>query len=152
MAQFFHIHLENPQGRLIRQAASIIQDGGVVVYPTDTTYALGCHIGDKAALERICRIRAIDRRHNFTLICRDLSESGTYATFSTPVFRMLKANTPGPYTFILRATREVPRRLMHPKKKTVGLRVPDHPLLLDMLEELGEPMITTTRSASFAPT
>ena len=144
MSQYFKIHPENPQGRLLTHAAEIVRAGGVIVYPTDSAYALGCRIGDKDALARICRIRQIDQRHNFTLACRDLSESATYARFSTPVYRILKANTPGAYTFILRATREVPRRLMHPKKKTIGLRVPDHIIAQALLEELGEPMMTTT--------
>ncbi len=144
MSQYFRIHPETPQLRLLRQAVSILQQGGIIVYPTDSTYAFGCGIGDKSALERICRIRRIDQRHNFTLCCRDLSESGTYAVFSTPVYRLLKANTPGAYTFILRASREVPRRLMHPKRKTIGLRVPDHPVTQALLEELGAPLMTTS--------
>lgn len=144
MSQYFRIHPETPQLRLLRQAVSILEQGGIIVYPTDSTYAFGCVIGDKAALERICRIRHIDQRHNFTLCCRDLSESGTYAVFSTPVYRLLKANTPGAYTFILRASREVPRRLMHPKRKTIGLRVPDHPVTQALLTELGAPLMTTS--------
>lgn len=144
MSQYFRIHPETPQLRLLRQAVSILEQGGIIVYPTDSTYAFGCVIGDKSALERICRIRRIDQRHNFTLCCRDLSESGTYAVFSTPVYRLLKANTPGAYTFILRASREVPRRLMHPKRKTIGLRVPDHPVTQALLEELGAPLMTTS--------
>ena len=144
MSQYFRIHPETPQLRLLRQTVAILKDGGVIVYPTDSTYAFGCAIGDKAALEKICRIRHIDQRHNFTLCCRDLSESGTYATFSTPVYRLLKANTPGAYTFILRASREVPRRLQHPKRKTIGLRVPDHPVTQALLQELGAPLMTTS--------
>ena len=144
MSQFFKIHPESPQGRLIHQTAEIIRRGGVIAYPTDSGYALGCHLGDKSALERICQIRKLDSHHNFTLICRDLSEVSTYARFDTPVYRLLKANTPGAYTFILRATKEVPRRLMHPKKKTIGLRIPDHPIALSILAELDEPMMTTT--------
>ena len=144
MAQYFQIHPENPQGRLIRQAADMVRDGAVIVYPTDSGYALGCHLEDKAALARICRIRQLDEKHHFTLICRDLSEVSTYASFDTPVYRVLKANTPGAYTFLLRASREVPRRLMHPKKRTIGLRIPDHPVVQALLEELNEPMMTTT--------
>jgi len=138
------IHPDTPQLRLIRQAVDIIRDGGVIVYPTETSYALGCHLGDKAALERICLIRRLDERHHFTLLCRDLSEISTYAGFDTPVYRLLKAHTPGPYTFILRATKEVPRRLMHPKRKTIGLRIPDHRVAQALLDELDEPMMTTT--------
>jgi len=144
MSQYFEIHEKNPQGRLISQAVEIIQRGGVIVYPTDTAYALGCHVGDKKALERICRIRKLDLRHHFTLICRDLSEIGRYATFDTPVYRFIKANTPGPFTFLLKAQKIVPRRLMHPKKKTIGLRIPDHKITRMLLEELNEPLMTTT--------
>lgn len=144
MAQYFQVHPDNPQGRLIRQAATIVRAGGVIVYPTDTTYAFGARIGDKGAVDRICRIRQIYDRHHFTIACRDLSELGTYAFVGTPAFRLLKAHTPGPYTFILEARPEVPRRLMHPKKKTIGLRVPDHTIAQALLAELGEPMLTTT--------
>jgi tRNA threonylcarbamoyl adenosine modification protein (Sua5/YciO/YrdC/YwlC family) len=144
MSQFFRVHPENPQVRLIAQAVVIIRNGGVIAYPTDSTYALGCHLGDKTALERIRQIRNLDEKHNLTLICRDLSEVSIYARFDTPVFRLLKAHTPGPYTFILRATKEVPRRLMHPKKKTIGLRIPDHKITQALLTGLNEPMITTT--------
>jgi tRNA threonylcarbamoyl adenosine modification protein (Sua5/YciO/YrdC/YwlC family) len=144
MSQYFHIHPENPQKRLISQSVEIIKDGEVVVYPTDSAYALGCHIGEKKAMEQIQLIRKLDKNHNFTLMCRDLSELATYARVSNQVFRMLKANTPGPYTFILEATSEVPRRLMHPKRKTIGLRVPANPIALAMLEELGEPMMSVT--------
>jgi tRNA threonylcarbamoyl adenosine modification protein (Sua5/YciO/YrdC/YwlC family) len=144
LAPCFKIHPVNPQGRLIRRAVEIVRDGGVIVYPTDTTYAIGCRIGEKTPVERVRKIRHKDERHNFAIMCRDLSESGVYASYSTPVFRLLKANTPGPYTFVLRATREVPRRLMHPKRKTIGLRVPDHRILQALLEELGEPMLTST--------
>ena len=144
MSQFFTIHPENPQARLIRQAVDIIRDGGVVVYPTDSAYALGCHIGDKSALDRIRRIRRLEARHNFTLVCRDLSEIATYARVDNRAYRMLKSSTPGPYTFILRATSEVPRRLMHAKRKTVGLRVPDNPIALALLEDLDEPLMSVT--------
>ena len=144
MSQFLTIHPENPQARLIRQAVDIIRAGGVVVYPTDSAYALGCHIGDKSALDRIRRIRRLDARHNFTLVCRDLSEIATYARVDNRVYRMLKSSTPGPYTFILRATSEVPRRLMHAKRKTVGLRVPDNAIALALLEDLDEPLMSVT--------
>ena len=144
MSQFFTIHPENPQARLIRQAVDIIRAGGVVVYPTDSAYALGCHIGDKSALDRIRRIRRLEARHHFTLVCRDLSEIATYARVDNHIYRMLKSSTPGPYTFILRATSEVPRRLMHAKRKTVGLRVPDNPIALALLEDLDEPLMSVT--------
>jgi tRNA threonylcarbamoyl adenosine modification protein (Sua5/YciO/YrdC/YwlC family) len=144
MSQFFQIHPETPQARLVRQAADIIRAGGVVVYPTDSAYALGCHIGDKNALDRIRRIRKLDDRHNFTLVCRDLSEIASYAKVDNTVYRLLKHATPGPYTFILKATSEVPRRLMHAKRKTVGLRVPDNPIAQALLADLGEPMMSVT--------
>ena len=144
MSQFFQIHPETPQPRLVRQAADIIRAGGVVVYPTDSAYALGCHIGDKSALDRIRRIRKLDARHNFTLVCRDLSEIATYARVDNAVYRMLKHATPGPYTFILRATSEGPRRLMHAKRKTVGLRVPDNRIAAALLEDLGEPLMSVS--------
>ena len=144
MSQFFQIHPDNPQARLVRQAVDIIRQGGVVVYPTDSAYALGCHIGDKNALDRIRRIRKLDDRHNFTLVCRDLSEIASYAKVDNTVYRLLKHATPGPYTFILKATSEVPRRLMHTKRKTVGLRVPDNPITQALLADLGEPMMSVT--------
>lgn len=144
MSQFFQIHPDNPQARLVRQAADIVRAGGVIVYPTDSAYALGCHIGDKAALDRIRRIRKLDDRHNFTLVCRDLSEIATYARVDNTVYRLLKHHTPGPYTFILRATTEVPRRLLHPKRKTVGLRVPEHAITQALLADLGEPLMSVT--------
>ncbi len=144
MSQFFQIHPETPQIRLIRQAVEIIQRGGLVVYPTDSAYALGCHLGDKMALDRIRMIRQLGKDHNFTLMCRDLSELATYAKVDNQVFRAIKAHTPGPYTFILPATSEVPRRLMHPKKKTIGMRVPDNPIALALMEELGEPLMSST--------
>lgn len=144
MAQFFQIHPENPQHRLIVQAADIIRRGGLVVYPTDSAYALGCHIGDKDALERIRALRQLDKNHNFTLMCRDLSELATYARVNNQAYRLIKNHTPGAYTFILEATAEVPRRLMHPKRKTIGLRVPDNPIALALLEELGEPLMTSS--------
>ncbi len=144
MSQFFQIHPDNPQARLIRQAADIIRGGGVVVYPTDSAYALGCQIGDKSALDRIRRIRKLDDRHNFTLVCRDLSEIATYAKVDNRAYRLLRHCTPGPYTFILRATSEVPKRLMHPKRKTVGLRVPDNHIAAALLDDLGEPLMSVT--------
>ncbi|MCX4193801.1 L-threonylcarbamoyladenylate synthase [Methylophaga sp. OBS1] len=144
MSQYFQIHPENPQLRLIKQACKIIRDGGLVVYPTDSGYALGCYIGDKNAMERIRRLRELDADHNFTLVCRDLSELSTYARFNNAVFRLLKAYTPGPYTFILPATKEVPRRLQHAKKKSIGLRIPTHPIALALLEELDEPLMSST--------
>lgn len=144
MSQFFQIHPDNPQARLISQAADIIRAGGVVVYPTDSAYALGCHIGDKNALDRIRRIRNLDSRHNFTLVCRDLSEIATYARVDNTAYRLLKHSTPGPYTFILKATSEVPKRLMHAKRKTVGLRVPENPIAQALLANLGEPLMSVT--------
>ncbi|MBD1581666.1 L-threonylcarbamoyladenylate synthase [Pseudoalteromonas sp. S16_S37] len=142
MSQFFHIHPENPQARLIKQAVEIIQQGGVVVYPTDSGYAIGCAIGNKQAKERIERIRGIEKHHNFTLICRDLSELATYARVDNQMFRLIKNNTPGPYTFIFKGTKEVPKRLLNDKKKTIGMRVTDHPIASAILAELGEPMMS----------
>jgi len=144
MSQFFTIHPVNPQVRLITQAVAIMRKGGVMIYPTDSCYAIGCRIGDKAAMERIARIRQIDKEHNFTLVCRDLSEIATYARVDNVAFRLIKALTPGAYTFILHATHEVPRRLQHPKRKTIGLRVPDHPIVHELLEQLGEPIMSST--------
>ncbi len=144
MSQFFHIHPDNPQARLINQAVAIIRGGGVVVYPTESGYALGCHMGDKQALERICRIRQIDVTHNFTLVCRDLSELSLYARVDNSAFRLLRNNTPGAYTFILKATKEVPRRLMNEKRKTIGIRVPTNVIAQALLEAMGEPLISTT--------
>lgn len=144
MAQYFTVHPEKPEPRLIRRAVDVLRSGGVIAYPTDSGYALGCRIGDKAPLLRICQIRQLNERHNFTLICRDLSELATYAFVSNRVYRILRANTPGAYTFVLPATRQAPRRLMHPKRKTIGLRVPDHPIANALLAELDEPMLTTS--------
>ena len=144
MSQFFRIHPDNPQARLINQAADILRDGGVIVYPTDSAYALGCHLGDKHALIRIRRIRRLEDDHNFSLVCRDLSDLGTYAKVSNAAYRLLKAATPGPYTFILQATREVPRRLVHPKRKTIGVRVPDNNICRALLDDLGEPIMSST--------
>ena len=144
MSQYFSVHPTHPQQRLLAQAGDIVARGGLVAYPTDATYSLGCHIGDKAALDRVRQIRRLDKHHDLTLICRDLSELGTYARVDNAAYRILKRLTPGPFTFLLPATREVPRRLVHPKKKTVGLRVPDSPIALGLLQALGEPMMTTT--------
>ncbi|OBX34455.1 threonylcarbamoyl-AMP synthase [Halomonas elongata] len=144
MSQFFQIHPENPQKRLIDQAVRIIRDGGVIAYPTDSGYALGCHLGDKKAIERIKWLRSLDDKHNFTLVCSDLSEIGTYAKVDNAVFRLLKAHTPGAYTFILQATSEVPRLLLHPKRRSIGVRVPDHPIPRALLAELGEPLMSVT--------
>lgn len=144
MSQYFEIHPINPQPRLIKQAVEIIHGGGVVAYPTDSSYALGCHIGDKNALARLRRIRQIDDKHNLTLVCRDLSEIATYAKIENSDYRLLKSLTPGPYTFILKATHEVPRRLMHPKRRTIGIRVVDHPIVQALLEELGQPLMSCT--------
>ncbi|MCZ6504099.1 MAG: L-threonylcarbamoyladenylate synthase [Gammaproteobacteria bacterium] len=144
MSQFFRVHPENPQLRLINQAAEIVKAGGVIAYATDSAYALGCHIGDKGALQRIRQIRRLDQHHNFTLVCRDLSELGIYARVSNSAYRLIKAATPGPYTFILPATREVPRRLVHAKRKTIGLRVPDNPICEALLSAMGEPLMSST--------
>lgn len=138
------IHHEDPQPRLIRHAADIIRAGGLAAFPTDSAYALGGHLGDAALLDRIRRIRGVDERHHFTLMCRDLSEIATYAKVDNAQYRLLKATTPGSYTFILEGTKELPRRVLHPKRKTIGLRVPDHPLVLALLEELDEPLLTST--------
>ncbi len=144
MSQYFTLHPETPQPRLIKQAVAILRDGGVIAFPTDSSYALGCHLGDKTAQDRIRAIREVDDKHHFTLMCRDLSEIARYAQVDNRQFRLLKANTPGSYTFILEATREVPRRLQHPKRNTIGLRVPEHLVTLALLEELGEPIISMT--------
>lgn len=144
MSQYFEIHPDNPQQRLIQQAVTILRNGGVIAYPTDSAYALGCCVGEKKAVERIKRIRELDDKHNFTLMCADLSDLSTYAKVDNTVFRMLKNTTPGPYTFILNATSEVPRLLMHPKRRTIGLRVPDHILTRALLDELGTAMMSVT--------
>ncbi len=144
MSQYFEIHPDNPQKRLIRRAVDILRDGAVIAYPTDSSYALGCMIGDKNAMETIRRIRRLDDKHNFTLMCRDLSEIATYAKVDNSAFRLLKAHTPGPYTFIFKATHEVPRRLQHAKRRSIGIRVPNHPIAQALLEELGEPMMSST--------
>lgn len=144
MSQYFAVHPENPQPRLIKRAAEIVRGGGMIVYPTDSCYALGCHIGDKAAMERIRAIRGVGERHHLTLVCRDLSELATYARVDNRQFRLLKAATPGSYVFILEATRELPKRLQHPKRRTIGLRIPDHPVVDALLAELGEPLLSST--------
>lgn len=144
VSQFFQIHPQNPQARLIKQAVEIVRGGGVIVYPTDSSYALGCQIGDKAAIDRVRRIRQLDDKHNFTLLCRDLSQLGLFAKVDTGAFRVLKAHTPGPYTFILSATREVPRLLLHAKRRTIGLRVPAQPIAQALLEQLGEPLMSVS--------
>jgi len=142
--QYHEIHPVNPQPRLISQAVAAVRHGGIIAYPTDSSYALGCCIGDKAAMEQICRIRNLDKDHNFTLMCRDLSDISTYARIDNSDFRLIKSLTPGPYTFIFNATREVPRRLQNPRRKTIGIRVPDHPITLALLEALGEPLMSVT--------
>ncbi|QCR08650.1 L-threonylcarbamoyladenylate synthase [Brenneria rubrifaciens] len=143
MSQFFYIHPQNPQPRLIAQSVDFLHKSGVIVYPTDSGYALGCMLGDKSAMERICRIRSLDSNHNFTLMCRDLSELSTYAYVDNAAFRLIKNNTPGNYTFILKATKVVPRRLMNEKRKTIGLRVPSNPIALSLLAVLNEPLMST---------
>ncbi|MES2161124.1 MAG: L-threonylcarbamoyladenylate synthase [Pseudomonadota bacterium] len=144
MSQFFQVHPVNPQPRLIKQAAQIVHDGGIVAVPTDSCYALVCHLDDKAAVERLRRIRGIDEKHHLTLLCRDLSEIGVYARVDNRQFRLLKAATPGPFTFILEATKCVPRRLSHPSRKTIGLRVPEDAIVHALLEELQQPLLGTT--------
>lgn len=144
MSQFFQIHPDNPQKRLIDQAVEIIRAGGVITYPTDSGYALGCHLGDKKAVEKIKWLRSLDDKHNFTLVCSDLSEIGTYAKVDNIVFRLLKAHTPGPYTFILEASSEVPKLLLHPKRRSIGVRVPDHRITRALLKDLGEPLMSVT--------
>lgn len=144
MTQRFYLHPDNPQPRLIRQAAQLLRDGAVIAYPTDSSYALGCRVGDADALKLLRQLRGVDDRHHLTLVCADLSELGKYARVDNLAFRMLKQGTPGPYTFILEGTREVPKRLLHPKRATLGLRVPDHPVVLALLTELGEPILSST--------
>jgi len=144
MSQILELHPKNPQVRLVRRAVDAMRSGEVIVYPTDSCYALGCALGEKAAMERIAQIRQTDKHHHFTLVCRDLSEIARYARVENWQYRLLKAATPGPYTFLLEATREVPRRLLNPKRRTIGIRVPDHPVPLLLLEELGEPLMSST--------
>lgn len=144
MSQFFYVHPDNPQQRLLNQAVELIKNGAVVVYPTDSGYAIGCQMEDKRALDKLCLVRQIDKNHNFTLMCRDMSELSIYAKVDNTAFRQIKNNTPGPYTFVLKATREVPKRLQNPKRKTIGLRVPDNKIALMLLETLGEPLMSTS--------
>ncbi len=144
MSQFFEIHPENPQHRLINEAVAILERGGVIVYPTDSCYALGCHLGDKRAMERIRRIRRVGKDHHFTLVCKDLSEIANYARLDNDAFRLVRGLTPGPYTFILKATKDVPKRLQHPKRKTIGIRIPDNVIAQSLLEALGQPIMSST--------
>jgi tRNA threonylcarbamoyl adenosine modification protein (Sua5/YciO/YrdC/YwlC family) len=144
MSQFFQVHPDNPQTRLIRQAAEIVRGGGVIIYPTDSSYAIGCQIGDKSAMDRIRQIRRLGDDHNFTLVGRSLSELSAYTKLDNPSHRLVKNLTPGPYTFILAATKQVPKRLMHPKRKTIGIRIPDNRVALALLEELNEPLLSST--------
>lgn len=144
MSQYFNIHLDNPQHRLIQQAVQILRQGGVIVYPTDSCYALGCHIGDKDAAIKLLKVRGLDEGHDLTLVCRDLSELGKYAQVNNTQFRLLKAHTPGAYTFILKGTREVPKRLLHKRHDSIGLRVPEHSIVQALLAELGEPILSST--------
>ncbi|MCH8307950.1 MAG: threonylcarbamoyl-AMP synthase [Gammaproteobacteria bacterium] len=144
MARIIDIHPSDPQPRRIAEVVATIRGGGLVAYPTDSSYAFGCHIGDKRAMDRIRRIRRTDKKHNFTLVCSDLSEISLYARFDNWAYRLMKSMTPGPYTFILQATREVPKRLQNPRRRTIGLRVPDHPIVHAMLDALGEPIMSST--------
>jgi tRNA threonylcarbamoyl adenosine modification protein (Sua5/YciO/YrdC/YwlC family) len=144
MAQLIEIHPESPQLRLIHRAVDIIRKGGVIVYPTETSYAIACHLGDKQALDKIRRIRQLDDKHNFTLVCKDLAQVSTFTKISNDAYRLIKALSPGAFTFVMEATREVPRRLQHPKKKTVGIRIPDHPVAQLLVQELGEPLFSST--------
>ncbi len=144
MSQFFYVHPENPQLRLIKQAVEILKQGGVVIYPTDSGYALGCTMDNKRGLDKICHIRDISKKHNFTLVCRDLSEIATYARVDNQAYRALKSNTPGAYTFIFKSTKDLPKRLMNPSKRTIGIRIPDNVIALALLEELGEPLMSTS--------
>jgi tRNA threonylcarbamoyl adenosine modification protein (Sua5/YciO/YrdC/YwlC family) len=144
VTQHWHLHPENPQSRLLKQAVERLKAGELLVMATDASYVLVCHIGDKAALDRLRRVRDLDDHHHLTLLCRDLSEIGTYAKVDNSVFRLLKAHTPGAYTFILSGTKEVPKRLLHPKKQTIGIRIPDHPVAQGLLELMGEPLLSTT--------
>jgi len=146
MAQFLEIHHENPQQRLIQRAVAVIQQGGVIAYPTDSSYALACHVGDKQAMDNIRRIRQLDDKHDFTLVCKDLTQVSMFTKIGNDAFRLIKALTPGPFTFILDATKEVPRRLQHPKKKTIGIRIPDHPVAQMLVKELDEALFSTTLS------
>lgn len=144
MSQFFHIHPDNPQGRLINQAVNIVKNGGVIVYPTDSGYAIGCGLGDKKAMDRIINIRKVDKNHNFTLVCKDLSEIANFARVDNSAFRIIRHLTPGPFTFIFKGTKEVPKRVLNDKRKTIGIRVPNNKIALALLEELGEPLMSST--------
>lgn len=144
MARYFDVHPENPQPRAVKQIADLIRSGGLVAYPTDSGYALGCQLGNAAGLDRIRQLRQLDEKHHFTLVCRDFSQLGQFVVMSNSVFRAVNSTTPGPFTFILPATREVPKRMLHPKKKTVGVRIPDTPLVRALLDELGEPLLSST--------
>lgn len=144
MAQYFQIHPQTPQERLIRRAVGVIREGGLIVYPSDSSYAFGCQIDNKDALERICRIRQLGQEHRFALVCRDLSQIASFARIGNEAFRLVKSLTPGPYTFILKATKEVPRRLQHPKRKTIGIRIPDSPVAQALVKELAEPLFSST--------
>jgi len=144
MSQFFHIHPDNPQGRLIHQAVNIVKNGGVIVYPTDSGYAIGCGLGEKKAMDRITQIRNVDKHHNFTLVCRDLSEIASFARVDNAAFRVIRHLTPGPYTFIFKGTKEVPKRVLNDKRKTIGIRIPDNKIALALLEELAEPLMSST--------
>ncbi len=144
MAHFLEIHPENPQSRLVCQAVDIIRKGGVIVYPTDTNYALGCQIGDKQALDKIKRIRQLDDKHNFTLLCKDLAQVSTFTKVSNEAHRLIKSLTPGPFTFVIGATKDVPRRMLHAKRKTIGIRIPDNAIAMALVEELGEPLLSST--------
>jgi tRNA threonylcarbamoyl adenosine modification protein (Sua5/YciO/YrdC/YwlC family) len=144
VAQFFSVHPTHPQHRLIRRAADIVREGGIIVYPTDSCYALGCHLGDKSAMERMRAIRRVEASHHFAVVCRDLAEAASYARVDNPQFRLLRRATPGSYTFVLRAAQGVPKRLQHPSRKTIGLRIPDHGVVRALLAELNEPLLSTT--------
>lgn len=144
MSQFFHIHPDNPQGRLINQAVAIIRSGGVIIYPTDSGYAIGCGLGDKKAMDRIISIRRVDKNHNFTLVCKDLSEIANFARVDNTAFRIIRHLTPGPYTFIFKGTKEVPKRVLNDKRRTIGIRVPNNKIALALLEELGEPLMSSS--------
>ena len=152
MSQFFYVHPENPQARLMKQAVEILKKGGVIIYPTDSGYALGCTMDNKHGLDKICHIRAIDKKHNFTLACRDLSEIATYARVDNQAYRALKSNTPGAYTFIFKSTKDLPKRLMNPSRRTIGIRIPDNVIALALLEALGEPLMSTSLILSGAET
>ncbi|MBU2882391.1 threonylcarbamoyl-AMP synthase [Psychrosphaera sp. B3R10] len=144
MSQFFHIHPDNPQGRLISQAVAIVRNGGVIIYPTDSGYAIGCGLGEKKAMDRIISIRRVDKNHNFTLVCKDLSEIANFARVDNSAFRIIRHLTPGPFTFIFKGTKEVPKRVLNDKRRTIGIRVPNNKIALALLEELGEPLMSSS--------